>query len=110
MNRSASFGMILSVKNPWELTTTELKSISKGMLLKYFTRSLHMVYDRLPENLQQDSEIQSYLPCLEHWNTPDLRTHIDGIAPSRRMCEKCQLKMWVEPQIVEGVDENKGTY
>lgn len=80
------------IKNSWELTKAELATISKSILLKYWPRQIHHVWDRLPAHLRADPEVALYLPCMEHWNTPDMRTHIDGPAPRRLECEKCRFK------------------
>lgn len=45
----------LGVKYPWELTRSELQYMTKPILLTYFSRTIHMLYDRLPDNLRADS-------------------------------------------------------
>lgn len=92
MDARASIYAAHPVKNPWELTKAELEKIPKVLLLKYWSRYIHVLWDRLPKHFQADSEIISYLPCTEHWNMPDMLDHIDGSAPPRRKCDKCCLK------------------
>lgn len=81
-------------KTPRDFTRTDLEHITKPILLKYFHRSMWMIYDRLPEKLHADDEIKSYLPCSEHYNLPHHKSHIDGPAPLRRNCVQCRVKVW----------------
>lgn len=93
MNVANATPVIRNIKNPWELSKAELKTISKSKLLKYWGTQIHLLWDRLPAHLRADPEVALYLPCMEHWNTPDMRTHIDGPAPRRWQCEKCHSKV-----------------
>lgn len=88
-------------KSPWELTKDELKNITKPQLLRYWGKQIHLVWDRLPAHLRADTEVALHLPCMEHWNTPHMRIHIDGSAPRRLECEKCRFKVVLMNAVIQ---------
>lgn len=49
--------------------------------------SLLRMWDSLTEN--QKSLLEKYLPCFEHYNRPECRTHIDGPPPPVYRCPGC---------------------
>jgi hypothetical protein len=75
-----------------ELTAEQLKFIPKIVLLQNFGSYVERLWDRLPEHIKADSEVQTYRRCLEHYNRPWHQTHIDGPAPMIRDCGECQRK------------------
>lgn len=89
MNRCASFCSLHPSKEGWELTASELESLPKAFLLKYYSGFINYLWDRLPERLQCDSEIASYRKCNDHFNQPWEWAHVDAPGPTRRDCEKC---------------------
>lgn len=91
MDRCASMYTIHPSKNAWELTENELESVSKVVLLKYYSAFINKLWDRLPEKLQRDSEIASYRVCRDHFNQPWEWAHVDAQGPARRDCEKCHI-------------------
>ncbi|KAL1502162.1 hypothetical protein ABEB36_007348 [Hypothenemus hampei] len=64
--------------------------IDLQLLLKLPAYRLHMKWDTLPENLKTSPELQSHLPCFEHYNRPDREVHIDGPPPSKSKCRACK--------------------
>lgn len=71
------------------LSKEELEYIPKVVLLKYYSRDIHYVWDKLPSHIKVDPEVQSYRRCLVHYNRPDQRSHIDGPPPMIRNCYIC---------------------
>lgn len=37
-------------------------------------------------------KLEKYLPCMKHYNTPDMEEHIDGPPPSKLNCYECKKK------------------
>ena len=74
------------------LTTEQLKYIPKVVLLQEFHNYIDHLWDRLPEHIKADSEVQQYRRCLKHYNLPSQHTHIDGPAPLRKNCCECLRK------------------
>lgn len=72
------------------LTAAELQFIPKVILLGKFARFVEFVWDKLPEHIQADPEVQGYRRCREHYNQPWQRDHIDGPAPYCKDCELCK--------------------
>ncbi|KAF5277512.1 hypothetical protein FQR65_LT15985 [Abscondita terminalis] len=54
---------------------------------------IHEAWDKLPLEVRNDEEMQTYRLCEEHWNLPESRVHIDGPAPRIRNCNECKLKL-----------------
>lgn len=73
-----------------DLTSEQLKYIPKVVLLREFPKHIDVLWDRLPEHIRADSEVQQYRRCLEHYNRPWHRTHIDGPAPLIKDCGECR--------------------
>ena len=74
------------------LSAEQLQYIPKIVLLQKCGNSIHYVWDKLPEHIKADPEVQTYRRCFEHYNQPWMRTHIDGPAPMIRDCSECQRK------------------
>lgn len=72
------------------LTAEQLQYVPKIVLLNRYHAYVEQLWDRLPEYLKADREVQSYRACLEHYNRPWQRTHIDGPPPLIRNCGECR--------------------
>ena len=59
------------------LTAKELEYIPKIILLREFKNYIDQLWDRLPEHIKADSEVQQHRRCLKH-NLTCHRSHIDG--------------------------------
>ncbi|KYM95357.1 hypothetical protein ALC62_13997 [Cyphomyrmex costatus] len=70
------------------LTAEELKYIPKIILLREFKNYIDRLWDRLPEYIKSDSEVQKHCRCLKHYNLPCHRSHIDGPAPFIKDCSE----------------------
>ncbi|KYM99640.1 hypothetical protein ALC62_09608 [Cyphomyrmex costatus] len=62
--------MFLIVSN--DLTSKELEYIPKIVLLREFENCIDLLWDRLPEHIRADSEVQRHRRCLKHYNLPNL--------------------------------------
>ncbi|KYM95148.1 hypothetical protein ALC62_14215 [Cyphomyrmex costatus] len=60
--------MFLIVSN--DLTSKELEYIPKIVLLREFENCIDLLWDRLPEHIRADSEVQRHRRCLKHYNLP----------------------------------------
>lgn len=74
------------------LSAEQLKYIPKIVLLRQFYNYIDYVWDKLPEDIRADSEIQQYRRCLQHYNLPCHETHIDGPPPLIKNCGECQRR------------------
>ena len=74
----------------YSLTNEELQYIPKIVLLREFPNCIDQLWDKLPENLKADWEVQQYRRCLKHYNLPHHQTHVDGPAPLIKNCRECQ--------------------
>ncbi|KYN05740.1 hypothetical protein ALC62_03326 [Cyphomyrmex costatus] len=52
------------------LTAEELEYIPKIILLREFKNYIDRLWDRLPEYIKADSEVQQHRRCLKHYNLP----------------------------------------
>ncbi|KYN08478.1 hypothetical protein ALC62_00538 [Cyphomyrmex costatus] len=52
------------------LTAEELEYVPKIILLREFKNYIDRLWDRLPEYIKADSEIQQHRRCLKHYNLP----------------------------------------
>ena len=87
--------MFLLLTHPYDifdLSAEQLQFVSKAVLLQMCGNYVHHVWNKLPEHIKADSEVQTYRRCLEHYNRPWQRTHIDGPAPMIKDCNECQRK------------------
>ena len=82
--------LLLDNTNIYSLTAEQLKYIPKIVLLQQFYNHIDYVWDKLPEHIRADSEVQQYRHCLDHYNLPTQRTHIDGPPPLIKDCRECQ--------------------
>lgn len=81
-----------------DLTIEQLQYIPKIVLLREFHDYVERLWDKLPDHLKADAEVQSCRLCLKHYNRPWQRTHIDGPPPLIRNCGECQLERRVSAQ------------
>jgi len=96
-NRSVAkmFVLLSSSSDILDLTAEQLQYIPKPVLLRVCGHYVHYLWDRLPEHLKADSEIQQYLKhyncqCLKHYNFPCHQTHFDGPPLLIKNCDECQ--------------------
>jgi hypothetical protein len=86
--------LLLSVDSDiLELTTEQLQIIPKIVLLRDFGSYVEQLWDKLPEHIKADSEVQQYRRCTRHYNLPWQQTHFDGPTPLIKNCGKCQQKL-----------------
>jgi hypothetical protein len=83
------FPILTDRRDILNLTAEELEFVPKIVLLRNFERYVQLLWDRLPEHIKADPEVQSYRACLEHYNRPWQRTHIDGPPPLIKDCHEC---------------------
>jgi len=88
--------MFVLLSNPsdiFDLTAEELQYIPKPVLLRvcgHLCGYVHHLWDKLPEHIKSDLEVQTYRRCYEHYNRLWQRTHIDGPAPLIKDCHECR--------------------
>lgn len=95
MRNSSVIKMYLFVSDNsdiYSLTAEQLEYIPKVVLLREFYNCIHYLWDKLPEHIKADSEVQQYRQCRKHYNLPCHRVHIDGPKPLIRDCGECQRK------------------
>lgn len=81
--------MLSDKRDILNLTTEQLQFIPKVILIRHYNSYIHDLWDKLPEHIKADSEIQHYQRCLKHYNQPESDTHIDGPAPLIKDCFLC---------------------
>lgn len=75
------------------LTADQLRYIPKVILLSEFGDYVEEIWDRLPEYLRTDVEVQRHRLCREHWNRPCDRDHVDGPPPPLiKDCPQCSSR------------------
>ncbi|XP_071582010.1 uncharacterized protein [Temnothorax nylanderi] len=75
-----------------DFSAEQLQFVPKAVLLQMCGDHVYYVWDKLPEHIKADLEVQTYRRCDEHWNQPWQQTHIDGPAPMIKDCGECQRK------------------
>ena len=86
------FFLLTDKRRILDFTAEQLQYIPKIVLLQEFENYVVLLWDRLPEHLKTDPEVQRYRPCTEHYNRPWQRTHIDGPPPLIKNCDICRMK------------------
>ncbi|KAL6421593.1 hypothetical protein ACFW04_014322 [Cataglyphis niger] len=86
------FILLLDSDDILELTAEQLRFIPKTILLRHFSRYVDRVWEKLSEYIKADTEVRRYRRCLEHYNRPWQRTHIDGPAPLIKDCSECNSR------------------
>lgn len=84
------FVLLSSPANICDLSAEQLEFVPKTVLLRVCGDYIHHVWDKLPEHIKSDLEVQTYRRCYEHYNQPWQQTHIDGPAPMIKDCYVCQ--------------------
>ncbi|KAL6252178.1 hypothetical protein P5V15_015587 [Pogonomyrmex californicus] len=85
--------MYLALSHPsdiQDLSAEQLQYIPKVVLLRVCGNYIDHVWDKLPEYIKADLEVQTYRRCVEHYNQSWDRDHIDGPAPKIKDCDLCQ--------------------
>ncbi|KYN50253.1 hypothetical protein ALC62_06845 [Cyphomyrmex costatus] len=75
-----------------ELNAEQLQYIPKIVLLQVCGDYIDHVWDKLPEHVKTDSEVQRHCRCLKHYNLPSQQTHIDGPPHLIKNCGECQRR------------------
>ncbi|KYN19119.1 hypothetical protein ALC57_08563 [Trachymyrmex cornetzi] len=75
------FFLLTNKREILDFTNEQLQYIPKILLLQEFENYVEILWDRLPNHLKTNPEVQRCRPCLEHYNRPWQRTHIDGPPP-----------------------------
>lgn len=83
------FVVLSSSFNVCDLTAEQLQFVPKAVLLRTCGNYIDYVWDKLPEHIRADSEVQTYRRCYKHYNQPWQQTHIDGPAPLIKNCREC---------------------
>ncbi|KYN41683.1 hypothetical protein ALC56_03903 [Trachymyrmex septentrionalis] len=68
-----------------DFTAEQLQYIPRIVLLHEFENYVELLWDRLPEHLKTDPEVQRCRPCIEHYNRQ--RTHINGPPSLIKNCD-----------------------
>lgn len=74
-----------------DLTAEQLQFVPKDILLRVYGDYIDCVWNKLPEHIKADPEVQTYRRCYKHYNQPWQQTHIDGPVPPIKNCIKCLL-------------------
>jgi hypothetical protein len=69
------------------LTDEVIRSLPISFLLRNINFSIDWNY--LPQEIIEDARVAQQEPCLEHYNTSDSESHIDGPPPSKANCLYC---------------------
>ena len=80
---------IIVVDDILRLSAEELAYVPKVILLKNFGHYVKHLWEKLPQHIKADPEVQGYRRCQKHYNQPWQRTHIDGPAPYKKDCDLC---------------------
>lgn len=87
-----------------DLPAEHLAFVPKIVLLRDFGDYVEQLWDKLPEHLKIDPEVRSYRACLQHYNRPWQRTHIDGPPPRVRDCSRCRARTnAIAPNVASGI-------
>jgi len=84
------FFLLMDKRGILDFTAEQLQYIPKIILLQEFVNYVELLWDRLPEHLKTDPEVQRCRPCTEHYNRSWQRTHIDGPPALIKNCDICR--------------------
>ena len=84
------FFLLMDKRGILDFTAEQLQYIPKIIILQEFVNYVELLWDRLPEHLKMDPEVQRCLPCIEHYNRSWQRTHIDGPPALIKNCDICR--------------------
>lgn len=73
------------------MTTDELANLPKEVIITYTSNEISNVWDRLPERLKNDHEMEKYRYCTEHYNGR-IEDDIDHPQLRRIFCCYCKIK------------------
>lgn len=85
------FPLLTDKRDILKLSDEQLRLIPKIVLVRDFDRYVELLWNRLPDYIRADPEVQRCRVCLEHYNRPWQRTHIDGPAPLIKNCSECSV-------------------
>jgi len=74
----------------FQLSAEELRFIPKVIFLQDFGWYVKQLWNKLPEHLTSDLEVQGYRRCFKHYNQPCQQDHIDGSTPYVKDCALCK--------------------
>lgn len=75
------------------LTDDDLQFLPLDYIVKRMSaQNVALLWHQLPPHYRLDPNLKEKLPCLQHYNTENSRTHYDGPAPSRKDCHNCIFK------------------
>jgi len=92
LSNEKMFVLLSSPYDILDLSAEQLQFVPKALLLQNFGHYVQLLWDKLPEHIKVDSEVQQYRRCMQHYNQPWQQTHIDGPAPMIKDCSECQRK------------------
>ena len=75
------------------MSKTELADMPKEVIIACAANEIALVWDKLPEHLQNDIDILKYQYCNEHYNTnSDTSDTYDGPPPRKIFCCFCKVQ------------------
>lgn len=101
MERDSYKQMKQSLKVFWEkrsltkMSGREISKMPKEVILACAADEIALVWDKLPEQLQNDVDILKYQYCQEHYHNSTQESSgdaIDGPPPRRLFCCYCQIR------------------
>lgn len=74
-----------------EMNKDELKRMPKEVIIACCSHEIALVWDKLPDDLKNDTDIKQYQFCDEHYNhAEDINVDVnDGPPPKRMFCSFC---------------------
>lgn len=80
--------------NVTNITDFDLHFLPLDYILKRMSaQNVASLWHQFPPDYRTDLKLKEKLPCVQHYNTDNNQTHIDGPAPSRKDCYGCILKL-----------------
>jgi len=74
-----------------DFSVEQLQFVPKAVLLRVCGDYVQYLWNKLPEYIKSDFEVQTYRRCYEHYNRSWQRTHIDGSIPLIKDCHEYHL-------------------
>ena len=75
-----------------KMTAEQLKNMPKEVMIALASNEIALVWDKLPERLQNDSDMLKYCFCYEHHNSDDSNSDdYDGPIPRKLFCCYCKI-------------------
>jgi len=94
--------MFLTLSHPCDilnLSAEQLEYIPKIVLLRVYGNYIDRIWQKLPQHIRADAEVQTYRRCKEHYNQPWQECHIDGPAPRIKDCDECQHRAKIASEV-----------